>query len=133
MWKELDAKKTNGLDYIPCDLLRLADDIVAPSLTRIFNESILTKIVPFEWKLVKVTPIIKKSTRSDVNNYWSISVLPAVAKIYEKIIYDQVYENFNENCLQSNHQSGFRSLYSTVTALLEATNSCSVNIDSGLF
>ena len=59
-------------------------------------------------------------------------MISVVAKIFEKVIYEQAYECFNESGLLSNHQSGFRSLYSTVTALLEATNSWSVNIDNGL-
>ena len=59
-------------------------------------------------------------------------MISVVVKIFEKVIYEQVYECFNENGLLSNHQFGFRSLHSTVTALLEATNSWSVNIDNGL-
>ena len=44
--------------------------------------------------------------------YMLISVIPTVAKIFEKIIYDQLYQYLNENGL-------FRSLHSTLTALLE--------------
>ena len=36
------------------------------------------------------------------------------------------------NDLLSKYQSGFRANHSTLTALLEATNSWSVNIDKGL-
>jgi len=55
-----------------------------------------------------------------------------VSKIFEKIVYDQLYEYLNDNKPLSNCQSGFRPLHSTLTALLEATNSWSVNIDNGL-
>jgi len=62
--KKLDAKKATGLDNIFCNLLKLAADILAPSVT--FNESIRVGIFPCEWKLAKVTPIFKNGVRSDV-------------------------------------------------------------------
>ena len=54
-----------------------------------------------------------------------------MAKIFERIIYDQLYHYLNENNLLSRHQSGFRLLHSTVTALIEATDNWSLNIDRG--
>ena len=45
-----------------------------------------------------------------------------MAKVFERIVYDQLYHYLNENDLLSQHQSGFRSLHSTVTALIEATD-----------
>ena len=47
-------------------------------------------------------------------------------------MFSEVYEYFNYNKRLTNSQSGLRSLHSTLTALLEATNSWSVNVDRGL-
>ena len=77
--KGIDGGNATGLDNIPCKLLTIAADVVAPSLTCIFNQSLLTGIYPSDWKLAKVTPISK----TDLNNYRPISVIPAVAKILE--------------------------------------------------
>ena len=44
-------------------------------------------------------------------------------------MYDQLYHYLTENCTLSRYQSGFRSLHSTVTVLLEATDSWAMNID----
>ena len=129
---KMDGKKSTGLDDLPCSLLKIAGDIIAPSLTVIFNQSISTSIVPNDWKLARVTPIFKKGKKGDPYNYRPISVISAVAKIFEKVIYDQFYNYLNDNHLLANSQSGFRSLHSTLTALLEATNSWSVNIDNGM-
>ena len=65
-------------------------------------------------------------------NYRPISVIPTVAKIFEKFVYDQPYNYLNENNLFTSCQSAFRSLHSTLTALIETTNNWSVNIDDGL-
>ena len=129
--RKIDEKKATGLDMIPSKLLKMAASIVAPSLTAIFTKSILTGIYPTEWKTARVTPVFKKGVKSDLNNYRPISVIPVVSKVFEKIVYDQLYQYLNDNKLLSSCQSGFRSLHSTLTALLEATNSWSVNIDNG--
>ena len=55
-----------------------------------------------------------------------------MAKIFEKIIYDQIYNYLNVNDLLTSCQSGFRSLQSTLTALLETSNNWCVNVDKGL-
>ena len=57
--------------------------------------------------------------------YMLISVIPTVAKIFEKIIYEQLYQYLNENGL-------FRSLHSTLTALLETNDNWCISIDRGL-
>ena len=51
--------------------------------------------------------------------------------MFERIIYDQVYGYLTKNNLISSQKSGFRSVHSTVTALLEATNNWAFNIDNG--
>ena len=129
--RNIDEKKATGLDMIPSKLLKMAASIVTPSLTAIFTKSIITGIYPTEWKMARVTPVFKKGEKSDLNNYRPISVIPVVSKVFEKIVYDQLYQYLNDNQLLSSCQSGFRSLHSTLTALLEATNSWSVSIDNG--
>ena len=96
------------------------------------SKSIDTGIFPDEWENARITPLFKKEgSRSDPSNYRPISIIPVVAKIFERIIYDQLYHYLNENNLLSRHQSGFRLLHSTVTALIEATDNWSLNIDRG--
>jgi len=58
-------------------------------------------------------------------------IFKVVAKVFERIIYDQLYAYLVANNLLSTHQSGFRSLHSTVTSLLEATDDWAFNIDLG--
>ena len=66
-----------------------------------------------------------------MNNYRPISIIPVIAKVFERIVYDQLHDYLIDNNMLSNSHSGFRSLHSTVTALLEATNNLAYNIDDG--
>ena len=76
----------------------LAASIVTPSLTAIFTKSIIT--YPTEWKMARVTPVFKKGEKSDLNNYRPISVIPVVSKVFEKNVYDQLYQYLNDNRYQ---------------------------------
>ena len=84
---KIDEKKSVGLDNIPNRLLKIAADVVAPSLTAIFTASINTEIFPQEWKESRVSPVYKSGARNDPSNYRPISVIPVIAKIFEKIVY----------------------------------------------
>ena len=88
-------------------------------------------IFPDDWKCARVTPLFKQGEPSDLNNYRPISVISVIAKVFERIIYDQLYNFLTNEDIISNHQSGFRSLHSTVTALLEARDDLAFNIDCG--
>ena len=110
----------------------MAVSIVSPALTLIFGKSIETGIFPDEWKLASVIPIFRKGKRDDPNNYRQISVIPTIAKIFKKCICDQISEHVNADNLLSHCQSGFRTLHSTLTALVHAAHSWSVNNDNGI-
>ena len=123
-------KEATELDRIPCKLLKLSSSIVEPSLAYIFKSCIDAEIFPNEWKIAKVTPLFKKGSKHELGNYRS--VLPLISKIFEKIIYRQLYGYLHDNSLLNMYQSGFRLMHSTLTALLETTNNWSINIDDGL-
>ena len=55
-----------------------------------------------------------------------------ISKVFERIVYNQLFHYLDDNKLLLGCQSGFRSLHSTLTALPEVTNASSVNIDSDL-
>ena len=125
-------RKATGLDTVSAGLLRECFDLISDSLALIFNRSIEISILLDEWKSARITPLYKKcGNRSDPSNYRPISIILVVAKVFERIVYDQLYRYLTENKLLCCYQSGFRTIHSTVTALIEATDSWSLNVDRG--
>ena len=82
--------------------------------------------------MAKVSPVFKAGERNDPNNYRPISILSTISRVFEKLVYEQIYNYLTKNNLLDSRQSGFRSLLSTVTALLDLTNQWCFNIDRGL-
>ena len=116
--------KAAGLHNIPNRVLKESADIIGPSLTFIFNFSIMSRAFPDDLKMAKVTLAFKGGDRDDLGNYRPISVLPTVARIFEKLVYDQMYAYFLNNDLLGDRQFGFRSLHSTALALSKVTLGC---------
>ena len=67
----------------------------------------------------------------NLNNYRPISVISVVAQVFERIVYDKLYNFLNSEEIISNQQSDFQSLHSTVTAILKATDFWAFNSDRG--
>ena len=123
--------KAKDLDKISARLIRECADLICISICKIFNCPLTTGIFPDDWKCAKDTPLFKQGSSSDMNNYRLISVISVMAKVFERITYDQVCAYLSEHNIISKSQSGFRSFHSTVNALLEATNSWAFDIDHG--
>jgi len=118
-------------DNIPPRLLKAAADTIAPSLTYIFNLSLSKGIFPQDHKVAKVTTLFKSGTRDQVENYRLISVLPIVAKMFEKEVHSQLYKYLTDNNLLHPSQYGFRRKRSTQTALIKVIDNWLSNIDNG--
>ena len=105
-----------------------AKDKLIPILTELFNDIIASNIIPAEWKSAVVTPLFKnKGDKLDMNNYRGISIIPPVAKIFEKIISKQITDYFENNMLFFEGQHGFRSGHSCESALHEVISTLNEN------
>ena len=117
----LSPGKATGLDNIQVRLLKLSAPSIAASLAYLFNFSLRVGVFPDQWREAKVSPIFKKGSKLDPGNYRPVSVLPAISKLMERIVHDQVYSYATTNDLLSPVQSGFRKKHSCQTSLHRVT------------
>ena len=89
-------------------------------------------IFPDDWKLARITPIYKDGSKTECGNYRPISVISIVAKVFEKLVCNQLRSLMKENNIIIDEQSGFRPYHSTETILLDSTNEWLGNMDKGL-
>ena len=61
-------------------------------LTNCINKAIRNNKFPDSLKLSDITPVFKKLDPSDKANYRRVTGLSLLSKVFEKIIYDQLYE-----------------------------------------
>ena len=109
-------KLSSGHDEIPLKLLKFSIKSIVKPVVHIINSSLITGIFPDELKISKVVPVYKKGDKTDRSNYRPISVLPALSKIYERVMYNRIFKHLIDNNLFDNQQHGFRRGKSVVTA-----------------
>ena len=107
--RNLKRKKSTGRDNIPPGMLKDAATIIAKPLAYMINLSLQSGSVPIEWKAAKVIPLFKSGFMVELYNYRSISILPVLSKILERIVYKQLLSHLESNGLMSSFQFGFRS------------------------
>ena len=108
---------SGGYDNIPISVFKNNFDILGPSVTKICNHSLAEGIFPSQLKITKATPMFKAGSKSIMNNYRPIWILPVYSKILEKVVYVQITEYFTFYNLLSPAQFGFSSGLSTENAI----------------
>ena len=53
----LDTNKASGPDGIAAKMLKSTASVIAPSLTTLFNHSVMSGVIPDEWKNSNIVPI----------------------------------------------------------------------------
>ena len=115
---EVKSSKSPGNDNISAKLIRDSVEIITHSLAVIFNKSLNAGIFPYDFKTVVVSPIYKAGDGSDCGNYQSISVIPVIAKFFEKTVCQQLSNYLESNDILTNKQTGCRVKQSTQTSML---------------
>ncbi len=82
----LQAKTRTGLDNIPARPLQHFADILAPPLTAIFNRIISDGDFPAAWKRARIVCLPKVSGSSAPSDCRGISIIPVLAKVFEKCL-----------------------------------------------
>ena len=107
------AKSSCGHDGLSVKMFKQIKYEMSSSITLIINQSLTTGIFTERLKIAKVIPIYKKDDVKMFENYRPISILPAISKILEKIIFNQLHDYFQDNKLYCKNQYGFRRNHST--------------------
>ena len=128
--QELKPKTSFGHDHISTNVLKRITHIILPTLTLIINQSLVTGIFPNQLKIARVIPLYKKDDETILDNYRPISLLTSISKVFEKIVFKQMYEYFTSNNLFYDHQYGYRTLHSTELATMEMTDRILLDIDN---
>ena len=71
------------------------------------------------YSVSKATPILKRGSLSELENYRPIAVISPFSKILERLVYEQLVSYLEKECLLFNFQFGFRKGYSTEYAIVE--------------
>ena len=88
-------------------MLKLSQKSILKPLKLIFENCLRTRLFPDQWKKANVVLIHKKGDKQLTENYKPVSLLPICDKVFERLIFNSMFNYFIENNLLSLHQSGF--------------------------
>ena len=91
-------------------------------MTILFQNSTKSSCYPVIWKRSNIIPVHKRNDKQLVKNYRPISLLPIFGKIFEKIIFDRLYNFLLQDELLNPNQSDFRPSDSCVNQLIAITH-----------
>lgn len=115
----LRSKHSSGYDRLSTFELKQLINVLAKPLTILSNRILSEGTFPEALKIAKVIPLHKGNEKSSLNNYRPISLLPAISKVFEKLIYKRINSFLTSNKILNDSQYGFRTKLSTTHAVSE--------------
>ncbi|XP_065639530.1 uncharacterized protein LOC136072288 [Hydra vulgaris] len=135
----ISQPRASGYDEIPSnqDMIKYLAIFNKTSLNKalfhILKLSLKFGVFPDALKIAKVIPIYKGNDHSNITNYRPISLLSVFSKLFERVIYNRIFEYITKNNLFYPKQFGFQKNHSTEHAIVEIVNQITDRFDNNKF
>ena len=123
--KNLNVDKAHGWDQLSIRMIKTCGDTITFPLKLIFKSMINEGVFPDDWKKSNVVLIHKKESKNLIKNYQPISLLPIFGKVFERLVFNMLFNFFLQNKLFTPCQSGFIPGDSCVSQLFSITHEIS--------
>jgi hypothetical protein len=122
MIKGLNNTKALGMDCIPTSMLKKGVEVLAGPISHLVNRSMANGRVPAAFKIRKVHPIHKGKgkLREDPASYRPVSIQPALSKVLESHLKDNLKDQLRKVNGLPGSQYSFRPKRSCTSALAHA-------------
>ena len=119
----LGLSKASGPDCILAVVLKNCESELSFMLAELFNKCLKESCFIDCWMFSSVVPVFKNvGERSTAKNYYPVSLLSVVSKVFEKLVNDRIVDHLEKCGLSSDFQNGFRSSPSTADLLTVASD-----------
>ena len=129
---KMDNKSSSGYDMFSNKIIKAIKNEISKPLTLIINQMLESGIFPDSLKIAKIIPLYKKGNINSITNYRPISLLPTLSKVFERVIFNQLYLYLDHNNLLSEEQYGFRANHSAELAAIKLADYIVQEIDRKL-
>ena len=115
---EIDENSSSGEHDIPAILLKKCKQVLSHPLLLIWRDSLNRGYIPKMYKQQHITPVHKKGSKAEAENYRPISLTSHIIKIFERLIRKHIVQHLEANQLICKNQHGFQKCKSCLTQLL---------------
>ena len=126
----LDSNKTHGCDNISIKIIQICGESITLPFSLLFKTALKEKKFSDIRKLANVVPVYKKEEKILLKTSFPIILLPIFSKIFERVIYNSLFNHFVSNKLFMPSQSGFQPGDLCIAQLLSIIQEIETNFDS---
>ena len=129
---EVDENSSCAESDIPAVLIKKCKQELAHPLFLIWRDSLDHGYVPKTFKQQIITPVHKKSSKAEAENYRPISLTSHLIKIFERLIRKHIVHHLVKNTIICKNQHGFQKGKSCLTQLIPHIDTVLQNLQNNM-